>query len=111
MTGKIGLLRKNEFSMLPLLASCLLAWSVNGQERLTDGAAIVPNQGQDLARKASTWGLTNSWALDELGSIEWRAMMTSLIKAKEKEKQTSSTSSTASSQLGCAGVGCGKDHA
>ena len=102
------MLRKNEFSMLPLLAGCLLAWSVNGQERLTDGAAIVPNQGQDLARKASTWGLTNSWALDELGSIEWRAMMKSLIKAKEKERQTSST---ASSQLGCAGVGCGKDHA
>ena len=98
------MLRKNEFSMLPLLASCLLAWSVNGQERLTDGAA---NQVQNLDRKASTWGLTN-WALDELGSIEWRAMMKSLMKAKEKERQTSST---ASSQLGCAGVGCGKDHA
>ena len=94
--------------MLPLLASCLLAWSVNGQERLTDGAAMVPNQvqPQGLERKASTWGLTD-WALDELGSKEWRAMMTSLIKAKEKQRQTAST---ASSRIGCAGVGCGKNH-
>ena len=89
--------------MLPLIASCLLAWSVNGQERLTDGAAMVPNQVPVLERNAST-----NWALDELGSIEWRAMMKSLIKAKEKERQTSGT---ASSRLGCAGVGCGKDHA
>ena len=98
----------SEFYMLPLIASCLLAWSVNGQERLTDGAAMVPNQvqPQGLERKASTWGLTD-WALDELGSKEWRAMMTSLIKAKEKQRQTAST---ASSRIGCAGVGCGKNH-
>ena len=73
--------------MLPLIASCLLAWSVNDREHLADGVAamatLVP---KEEGNKASTWGL------DELGSIEWRGMMTSLI--KEKERQAPRTASS-----------------
>lgn len=94
-----------EFCMLPLIASCLLSWSVNDQERPTDGGAAMPRPVLKQEGKESTWG----WALDELGSREWRAMMTSLIKEKERQ-----ASGTASSRLGCAlaGVGCAMvDHA
>ena len=73
--------------MLPLIASCLLAWSVSDREHLADGVAamatLVP---KEEGNKASTWGL------DELGSIEWRGMMTSLI--KEKERQAPRTASS-----------------
>ena len=61
--------------MLSLIASCLLAWSVNDREHHADGVAamatLVP---KEEGNKASTWGL------DELGSIEWRRMMASLLK-------------------------------
>tara|TARA_B100000787_G_scaffold154261_1_gene128989 strand:- start:319 stop:555 length:237 start_codon:yes stop_codon:yes gene_type:complete len=73
--------------MLSLIASCLLAWSVSDREHLADGVAamatLVP---KEEGNKASTWGL------DELGSIEWRGMMTSLI--KEKERQAPRTASS-----------------
>ena len=73
--------------MLSLIASCLLAWSVSDREHLADGVAamatLVP---KEEGNKASTWGL------DELGSIEWRGMMTSLI--KEKQRQAPRTASS-----------------
>ena len=73
--------------MLSLIASCLLAWSVSDREHLADGVAamatLVP---KEEGNKASTWGL------DELGSIEWLGMMTSLI--KEKERQAPRTASS-----------------
>ena len=81
--------------MLSLIASCLLAWSVSDREpHLADGVAamatLVP---KEEGNKASTWGLSvTNWALDELGSIEWRGMMTSLI--KEKERQAPRTASS-----------------
>ena len=78
--------------MLSLIASCLLAWSVSDREHLADGVAamatLVP---KEEGNKASTWSVTN-WALDELGSIEWRGMMTSLI--KEKQRQAPRTASS-----------------
>ena len=53
--------------MLPI-AICLLAWSVD-----KNASSTVSFVKEEV--KASTWGL------DELGSIEWRRMMASLLKA------------------------------
>ena len=56
--------------MLPLIASCLLG-------------SLPPTE---EGKAAQTWGFAN-WGLDQLGSIEWRGMMMSLMQRRIEERR------------------------
>ena len=87
-------LRHDELYMLPLIASCLLGWSVNSstpnvlhdrEHHYAEAAAMASLPPMEEG-KAQTLGLANL-GLDQLGSIEWRGMMMSLMQRKIEERR------------------------
>ena len=79
--------------MLPLIASCSLGWSVNSstpnvlhdrEHHYAEAAAMTSLPPKEKGR-APTRAMAN-WGLDELGSIEWRGMMMSLMQRRVEER-------------------------
>ena len=88
-----GSAARDELYMLPLIASCSLGWSVNSstpnvlhdrEHHYAEAAAMASRPPKDEG-KAATSGLAN-WGQDELGSIQWRGMMMSLMQRRVEER-------------------------
>ena len=87
-------------SMLPLIASGLLGWSVSSpttpnvtpnvlhdrEHHYAEGTAMASLPPKEKGQPP-TWSLAY-WGLDELGSIEWRGMMAALIPSRYQSKQS-----------------------
>ena len=87
-------------SMLPLIASCLLGWSVSSpttpnvvpnvlhdqEHHYAEGTAMASLPPKEKEKgQPPTWSLAY-WGLDELGSIEWRRMMAVLVPSRYQTK-------------------------
>ena len=100
-------------SMLPLIASGLLGWSVSSpttpnvapnvlhdrEHHYTEGTAMASLPPKEKGQPP-TWSLAY-WGLDELGSIEWRGMMAALIPSRyqtSKESERLAANRAASSR-------------
>jgi hypothetical protein len=93
--------RHDELSMLPLIASCLLGWSVSSpttpdvtpnllhdrEHHYAEGTATGSLSPKEKGQPP-TWSLA-FWGLDELGSIEWRGMMAALIPSRYQSSKES----------------------
>ena len=87
-------------TMLPLIASCLLGWSVSSlttpnvtpnvlhdrEHHYAEGTAMASLPPKEKGQPP-TWSLAY-WGLDELGSIEWRGMMAVLIPSRYQSKES-----------------------
>ena len=87
-------------SMLPLIASGLLGWSVSSpttpnvtpnvlhdrEHHYAEGTAMASLPPKEKGQPP-TWSLAY-WGLDELGSIEWRGMMAVLIPSRYQSKES-----------------------